>query len=91
MKGSDVFKSILLVIALIAGCAAQAKPNFSTAYIFQAIAMALDGRVEQAGSRARRGLELEPDFKGRMFFELGLAQPLTEKFAAGSRLLGLSI
>ena len=69
--------------------AARAKPNFSTAHIFQAIALALAGRAERAMPRVRRGLELEPGFRTRMFFEHGLAQPLREKFADGSRLLGL--
>ena len=71
--------------------AARAKPSFSTAYIFQAIALALAGRPDRAMPRARRGLELEPGFRSRMFFELGLGQPLMEKFTDGSRLLGLPI
>jgi adenylate cyclase len=71
------------------GRAAQTKPNLSTTYIFQAIALALAGRAKEARSQARRGLDLEPSFRARVFFELGLAQPLTEKFADGSRLLGL--
>ena len=69
--------------------AARAKPSFSTAYIFQAIALALAGHADRAMPRARRGLELEPGFRSRMFFELGLGQPLLEKFTDGSRLLGL--
>ena len=71
--------------------AARTKPNFSTAYIFQAIALALAGRATEANSRVRHGLDLEPGFSTRMFFEHGLVQPLREKFADGSRLLGLAI
>jgi tetratricopeptide (TPR) repeat protein len=70
--------------------AARAKPNFSSAYIFQAIAMALAGHTAQGRSRARRGLDLEPGFRSRLFFEHGMAQPLREKLVDGSRLLGLA-
>ena len=69
--------------------AAQANTNFSTAYLFQAIALALAGREEEAQPLVRRGLELEPGFRIRMFFELGLAPALAERLAEGSRLLGL--
>ena len=69
--------------------AAQANTNFSTAYFCQAIALALAGRVEEAEPLVRRGLELEPGFRIRMFFELGLAPALAERLAEGSRLLGL--
>ena len=69
--------------------AAQANTNFSTAYFYQAIALALAGRAEEAKPLVRRGLELEPGFRIRMFFELGLAPALAEKMAEGARLLGL--
>ncbi len=69
--------------------AARAKPSFSTAHIFQAIALTLAGRADHAGPRVAHGLALEPDFRSRMFFELGLAEPLTERFTDGARLLGL--
>ena len=69
--------------------AAQANTNFSTAYLFQAIALALAGRGEEAEAPVRRGLDLEPGFRIRMFFELGLAPALAEKLAEGARLLGL--
>ena len=70
--------------------AAQAKPNFSSAYIFQGIASALAGQTAQGRHIARCGLALEPGFCTRLFFEHGLAQPLREKLADGSRLLGLA-
>ena len=69
--------------------AARAKPSFSTAHLFQAIALALAGRADRAGPRAAHGLELEPGFRSRMFFELGLPEALTERFTDGARLLGL--
>ena len=69
--------------------AAQASANFSTAYIFQAIALALAGRNEEAGPFLRRGLELEPGFRIRLFFEHGMAPGLAERLIGGSRLLGL--
>ena len=70
--------------------AAQAKPNFSSAYIFESIALALAGHAAQGRPRARSGLALEPGFRSRLFVEHGLAQPLREKLAHGSRLLGLA-
>jgi adenylate cyclase len=70
--------------------AAQAKPNFSSAYIFQGIALALAAHAAQGARRARCGLALEPGFRTRLFYEHGLVQPLREKLARGSRLLGLA-
>jgi len=70
--------------------AAQAKPNFSSAHLFQGIALALAGRAAQGRPRARCGLALEPGFRTRLFVEHGLAQPLREQLARGSRLLGLA-
>ena len=67
----------------------QANAKFSTAYFFQAIALAWAGRKEQAEPFVRRGLELEPGFRVRLFFEYGLAPALAEKLVEGSRLLGL--
>ena len=69
--------------------AAQTNTNFSTAYFFQAIALALAGRKEEAQPFFRRGLELEPGFRIRLFFEHGLGPALAEKLVEGSRLLGL--
>jgi TolB-like protein len=69
--------------------AAQASAEFSTAYFFQAIALALAGSHEQARLLLGRGFELEPGFRTRLFFEHGLAPPLADKLVEGSRLLGL--
>ena len=69
--------------------AGQTNTNLSSAYFFQGISLALAGRAEEAKPFVRRGLELEPGFRFRMFFELGLAPALAEKLSEGSRLLGL--
>ena len=69
--------------------AGRVNANFSTAYFFQAIAMALAGRPEEAKSVVTRGLELEPGFRIRVFLEHGLASRLRDKLMAGARLLGL--
>ena len=69
--------------------AARSKPGFSTAHFFQAIALTLAGRPELAGRRAAQGFQLEPGFRSRMFHELGLPEPLSERFTDGARLLGL--
>ena len=69
--------------------AAQSSPNFSSAYFFQAIALALAGREEEARPLIRRGLELEPGFRIRLIHEHGLAPGLVEKLVEGARLLGL--
>jgi adenylate cyclase len=71
------------------GRAAQANPNFSTSYFMRALAMASAGRVEAARSLVRRGLELEPGFRVRMFSEIGIAPVVAKQFAKGGRLLGL--
>ena len=55
--------------------AGRVNTNFSTAYLFQAIAMALAGRPDEAKPVVRRGLELEPGFRIRLFFEHGIAPP----------------
>jgi tetratricopeptide (TPR) repeat protein len=72
------------------GRAAQSNANFSTAYFFHAIALALAGRKEEARPFLHRGLELEPSFSSRLFFEHGLAPALVARLAEGSRLLGLA-
>jgi TolB-like protein/Tfp pilus assembly protein PilF len=71
------------------GKAAQANTIFSTAYFCRAIALALAGRLEEAASEARRGLDLEPGFQIRVFFHWHNTPKLTEKFVKGARLLGL--
>jgi adenylate cyclase len=69
--------------------AALTNSNFSTAYFFRAIALSLAGRAEEARPCARRGLDLEPAFRTRMGFEIGMAPELARQFAEGGRRLGL--
>ena len=70
--------------------AARAKPSFSTAYIYQAMALAQAGHVDRATNPLRRGFELEPAFSTRAFHEHHLADPLRERWVEGSRLLNLT-
>ncbi|MBB3394898.1 MULTISPECIES: adenylate/guanylate cyclase domain-containing protein [unclassified Rhizobium] len=75
----------------VAHCAraAQANPRFSTLYFFQAAALALAGRQEEARPAVQRLLELEPGFRLRVFFELGMVRAIADRFADGARMLGL--
>jgi adenylate cyclase len=66
----------------------QANSRLSSLYFFEATALALAGRVEAARPLVRRGLELEPGFRLRFFFEL-IAPEIADKFVEGGRLLGL--
>jgi adenylate cyclase len=69
--------------------AVQANSRFSTLYFFQAAALALAGRGEEARLTARRLLELEPGFRTRVLFELGIVPAVADKLADGARQLGL--
>jgi TolB-like protein len=69
--------------------ASQINPRHSLFPFMHAIALALAGRAEEATSLVRRGLELEPGFRIRIFSEFGMARPLAAKFIEGARLLGL--
>ena len=69
--------------------AAQANPTFSTSYFFRALAQALARAPEKARPLIRRGLELEPGFRIRIFSELGTAPALLQRLTEGARLLGL--
>jgi adenylate cyclase len=70
--------------------AGQTNTNFSTAYLFEAAALALAGRLDESRPVARRGIELEPGFDPRVFREHGLAPALVEKLTEGLRLLGMA-
>jgi tetratricopeptide (TPR) repeat protein len=67
----------------------QANPRFSTLYFFQAASLALAGRQEEARPIVQRLLELEPGFRFRLIFEVGVERAIADKFAEGGRLLGL--
>jgi hypothetical protein len=66
-----------------------ANSRFSTLYFFQAVALALAGRLEQAGPVVRRALELEPGFRNRFFLDIGLVPAIANKLVEGAHLLGL--
>ena len=68
--------------------AVQSSPKTGTYYLFQAIALALAGRVEEARSLAELGLEREPQFRVRWLCGM-LTRALADKFAEAGRLLAL--
>jgi TolB-like protein/class 3 adenylate cyclase/tetratricopeptide (TPR) repeat protein len=68
--------------------AAQSSPRIGTYYFFQATALALAGRPEEARPLAERGFELEPQFRVRWMREMCVPE-LANKFVEGGRLLGL--
>lgn len=71
------------------GKAVQANSGFSSLYFLYAMVLALPGRAEEARPIVRRGLELEPTFRSRLFFEAGIVPAIVDKLAEGARLLGL--
>ncbi len=70
--------------------AARVNTKFSTAYFYQAFALALAGHPAEARPIASRGLELEPGFRMRVFFEHGMAPLLRDRLMQGASLLGLA-
>ena len=69
--------------------AARTNPKFSTAYFFRGMTQARAGHADRAGPCLRLGRELEPHFRTRMLFEIGMAPALAHELAEGGRLLGL--
>ena len=69
--------------------AVHANPRFSTSYFFHAASLALAGRQEEAQPIVQRLLDLEPGFRLRLLFEVGVAQAVSDRLAEGGRLLGL--
>jgi tetratricopeptide (TPR) repeat protein len=67
----------------------ETNPDHSIMSFFQAIALALAGHTDDAAPSVRRGLELEPGFRIKIFSEFGMAPRLAETFSRGARLLGL--
>ena len=67
----------------------HANPGHTSQYFFRAIALALAGRIEEARPIVRRGQELEPSWRFRFFFEIGLVRSIADKLAEGARRLGL--
>ena len=75
------------------GRAAQNNPGFSTAWLWQGMAMGLAGREKEARLIIQRGLELEPGYRAaRGLFEGGLAAtPLAQRIVEGARLLDVPL
>jgi tetratricopeptide (TPR) repeat protein len=69
--------------------AVLASPHFSVGYFCQAIALALAGRVEEAGPIVRQLLELSPNFRSSKFFDYTVVGPFVARIIEGARLLGL--
>ena len=69
--------------------AVQANPRFSWLYAWQAVALALAGRVEEARPIVVQLRELQPGFQSSVIFEYGTVPALADKFIEGARLLGL--
>ena len=63
--------------------AVHANPRFSTSYFFQAASLALAGRQEEAQPIVQRLLDLEPGFRLRLLFEVGVAQAVANRLAEG--------
>jgi TolB-like protein/class 3 adenylate cyclase/Tfp pilus assembly protein PilF len=66
----------------------QANPTLSSFRFLAACAHALAGDLEAARTSAQRGLEMEPSFRIRFFYELMIPE-LADRFANGARLIGL--
>ena len=71
------------------GKAVQANSTFTSLYFLQASALALAGRVEEARPIVRRGLDLEPGWRIRVWSSVGIAEAIADRLAEGGRLLGL--
>jgi adenylate cyclase len=69
--------------------AVQANTRFSTLYFFQAVALVLAGRLEEANPIVRRAFELEPGFRNRFFLDIGLVPAIANKLVEGAHLLGM--
>jgi adenylate cyclase len=69
--------------------AMEANPRFSVYYFFQAAALALAGRVEEARPIVERLLELQPGARFAGVFEYSLLpRELVDNFMDAARLLG---
>jgi hypothetical protein len=88
----------LLAKALFAKVATRTQPNASAAqrakilntdvtYLFRGMSQALAGHADRAGLSLRLGHELEPNFRTRMLFEIGMEPAFAHGLAEGARLL----
>jgi adenylate cyclase len=69
--------------------AVQANPRHSWLYFCHAVALALAGRVEDAGPTVRILLELNPDFRSTRVFDYSVVGTFAARIKEGARLLGL--
>jgi adenylate cyclase len=69
--------------------AVQANPRFIVAYFCPAIALALAGRVEEAGPIVQQLLELSPGFRSTRVFDYSVVGTFAARVKEGARLLGL--
>jgi adenylate cyclase len=74
---------------MAASCFARAAPGRSNFLYYQAVALALAGRMEEAGTIAKRAMEERPSLPLHAFVQIGMIREITDKIAAGWRLLGL--
>jgi adenylate cyclase len=72
------------------GRAVQGNSSLGILYLYHAAALALAGRADEARPIAKRGLELVPGLRFRVFLELGLASAIADKLTEGARLLRLA-
>ncbi len=69
--------------------AVQLNSSFTSPRFLQAMTLALAGSMEEARRVVRGALELQPGFRTRSVFEIGLLPEFADKLAEGARLLGL--
>ena len=69
--------------------AVQANPRHIWLYFCQAVALALAGRVEEAGPIVRQLLELNPGFRSTSVFDYSVVGTFATRIKEGARLLGL--
>ena len=68
----------------------QNNPGNGTCHLGYAIALALAGRVSEAGPAVKRGLELEPRFRARWLYGF-MTRELADRMVGGARLLALPV
>jgi adenylate cyclase len=71
------------------GRAVQASSGVGYTHIYHAVTLALAGRIAEARSIARRGLDREPGWRIRGLREMGIVPEIEDKLVEGARLLGL--
>ncbi len=72
-----------------ASCFAHAAPGRPNFLFYQAAALALAGRMDEARTIARRALEERPDLRLRILSEIGLISEIKDRIETGWRLVAL--